>query len=87
MVDAENERTIDLYLRDFYRKAKESGETQIWENTCVRSFTYDDEPIHEVMKTAQSGFLTITAGTNTGTTTIAPYLALWASEIFNKREI
>lgn len=84
IVDAENERTIDLYLRDFYRKAKEAGETQIWHNTCVRSFTYNDEPIHEIIQTTNNGFLTITAGTNTGTTTIAPYLAKWTTEVMKR---
>lgn len=81
LVDAENERTIDLYFGDFYRKAKANGETHIWHNTCVRSFTYNDEPIHEIIKTKQGGFLTITAGTNTGTTTIAPYLAEWTCNV------
>lgn len=40
-------------------------------------------PIHEVIKTTGGGFLTIIAGTNTGATIIAPYLARWTSEILS----
>jgi len=80
IIDSENERTIDLYLKDFYQEAKTKGEISIWHNTCVRSFTYNDEPIHEIMKTKNGGVMTITAGTNTGTATVAPYLAKWTFE-------
>ncbi len=81
VVDEENERTIKLYFGQFYEEAKRNGEIEVWTNTCVRSFTYDDKPVHEVMKTKDGGVLTITAGTNTGTTTIAPYLAEWTFEM------
>lgn len=77
IVDAENERTIELYFWEFYKSAKEKEEIKVRHNACIRSFTYDDKPVHEVMKTADGGYLTITTGTNTGTTTIAPYLAEW----------
>jgi 2-iminobutanoate/2-iminopropanoate deaminase len=80
IVDSENERVMELYLGDFYISAKQNNEISIWTNTCIRSFTYDDRPIHEVMKTTSDGYLTITAGTNTGTTTLAPYIAKWTLE-------
>ena len=84
IVDSENERTMEVFLSDFYLSAKERGEANVWERSCIRSFTYDDVPIHEILPTQNGGCLTITAGTNTGTTTIAPYLGKWTAESFVK---
>lgn len=53
IADAENERTIELYRGEFYKSAKEKGEVRVRPKACMRSFTYDDQPIHEVMRTAQ----------------------------------
>lgn len=84
LLDSENERTIKLYLGEYYTKAKEAWETYIWKNSCVRSFSYNDEPVHCVMPTVNWGSLTITAGTNTGTATLAPYLARWTKSVFEQ---
>lgn len=80
MIDTENERIIQLYLAPYYNELQKNNEIKPWTNTCLRSFTYDDIPVHEIMETARGGVLTITAGTNTGTTTIAPYLADWSAQ-------
>lgn len=85
IVDSENERIMQLYFGDFYKSAKQKNEVIIWKNACVRSFTDNDDPIHEIIRTASDGYLAITAGTNTGTTTIAPYLANWTSNALNKK--
>lgn len=87
IADAENERTIELYRGEFYRAAKKQGEVNVWPKACIRSFTYDDQPIHEVMRTVEGGYLTITAGTNTGTTTLAPYLAAWTKKVLDRGEV
>lgn len=87
IVDAENERTTELYFWEFYRSAKAKGEIKVRHNACIRSFTYDDQPIHEVMRTVEGGYLTITADTNTGTTTIAPYLAEWTKKVLDRGEV
>lgn len=82
LVDRENARIMKLYFGKFYQTAKQRGEVVFWDKACVRSFSYDDQPVHEVLPTAQGGWLTITAGTNTGTTTLAPYLANWTLDVF-----
>jgi len=76
-----NDRVLSMYLGGYYDEAKKNGLVTIWPHSCVRSFTYNDEPIHEIMNTTTGGFLTITAGTNTGTTTLAPHLAEWTANV------
>lgn len=85
MIDTENKRIIQLYLAPYYNKLEKSSSIKPWSNTCLRSFTYDDRPVHEVMGTNRGGSLTITAGTNTGTTAIAPYLADWTAQALTRK--
>jgi len=75
-IDAENERTVHLYLGPTYRAAKKKGLLRKSAATCIRSFTHDDMPIMETMKTTGGGALRFNIGTNTGTTTISPFTAL-----------
>jgi len=85
LVDSENERIVQLYMGPSYSELKKKNAITSWTNTCLRSFTYDDQPVHETMETAQHGLLTITAGTNTGTTALAPYLATWTAEVLTRK--
>lgn len=85
IIDSENDRVLERFIGKFYQLAKEQKKVLFWHRTCVRSFTCDDNPLHETLKTSRGGFLTLTAGTNTGTTTIAPYLSDWTMQIFNKQ--
>ena len=85
MIDIENERILQLYLTSHYNALKEKDEVKAWTNTCLRSFTHDDQPVHEVMETSRGGSLSITAGTNTGTTALAPYLAHWTTQALTKK--
>ncbi len=84
IVDSENERTIRIFTADFYESAKKNNGIIVWQKPCVRSFSYNDAPIHEILPTSRGGKMTITAASNTGTTTIAPYLAKWTADIFNQ---
>lgn len=86
MMDIENERILRLYLPTHYNELKKSDTIKAWTNTCLRSFTYDDQPVHDTMKTKMGGVLTITAGTNTGTTALAPHLANWTSQTLIKKD-
>lgn len=86
MIDTENERILQLYLVSHYNRFKDNDDIKAWTNTCLRSFTYNDQPVHEAIETEQGGVLTITAGTNTGTTALAPYLAKWTAKALTSKE-
>ena len=73
LIDAENERTIKRYLGPTYDNAKKAGLIRKSEATCVRSFTFDDNPVMDSMPTDKGGILRINVGTNTGTTTISTF--------------
>lgn len=74
-IDAENERTVKRFLGPTYDAAQQAGLIRKSQATCVRSFTYNDQPAMANLPTLSGGVLRINAGTNTGTTTIAPYTA------------
>lgn len=74
-IDAENERTVKRFLGPTYDAAQRSELIRKSQATCVRSFTYNDQPVVKNIPTQSGGLLRINAGTNTGTTTIAPYTA------------
>ncbi|MDO8499826.1 MAG: FAD-dependent oxidoreductase [bacterium] len=74
-IDEENERTVKMYLGPIYQEAEKDGLIKKSSATCVRSFTYNDMPVMANMPTTSGGILRINAGTNTGTTTIAPFMA------------
>ncbi len=75
LIDAENDRTVKRYLGPIYDQAMKDGLIRKSEATCVRSFTYDDNPVMDSMPTESGGVLRINVGTNTGTTTISPFTA------------
>ncbi len=83
-IDAENERTVSRFLGPTYRQAKKDGLLRKSIATCVRSFTYDDLPVMESIKTVNKGLLRINVGTNTGTTTISPFTALETVKDFSR---
>ncbi|MDP9249079.1 MAG: FAD-dependent oxidoreductase [bacterium] len=75
IIDAENRRTVRRFLGPTYREALKKRNIQKSDETCARSFTYDDIPVMDNMKTVNRGILRINIGTNTGTTTISPLTA------------
>lgn len=75
LIDTENERIVTLFLGKAYRHAVSDGSLARSDATCVRSFSDNDEPLCEQLPTANGGVLTIDGGTNTGTTTAAPFIA------------
>ncbi len=82
LIDAENERTVKRFLGPTFLDAQQLGVIKKSNATCVRSFTYNDRPVMDMIPAENGGILRINAGTNTGTTTIAPFTALETVKAF-----
>ena len=85
IMDEENHRIVKRFFSKEYLKSEKSGLVQRSEKRCVRSWSYDDLPLIEKMKTTKNGLLIIVGGTNTGTTTIAPLESLLVSLAFQEK--
>ena len=70
LVDLENKRTIELLFGDLL-----NIRLCIPKNSCIRSYTCNDEPLFDSKITSNGGVSITTSGTNTGTTTQSLYIA------------
>jgi hypothetical protein len=72
LVDDEN---IRIFMQLFGHLYGDDVNLQIPEKLCARSYTCNDVPFFDVKSSLSSGLCISTAGTNTGTTMLAPLIA------------
>ncbi len=82
-IDEANLKIVHTYLGESGAVLYQNNRSK---KICLRSFTYDDQPLYEIVETARGGSLVVTAGTNTGTTALAPYLAQSIEQVFRSKD-
>jgi len=70
-----NRKALEKILGSTYNRLFDRGEITLSNAVCHRSFSFDDTPVFDQMPTTEGGSMVITGGTNTGTATLAPFIA------------